>query len=248
MPDERHGLADEEQPVVAVPEHAKSVPVVEPSRVEERRTGHDASPDAGRRREVARGDAVRDGGFPVKVREVPVKVGTAVARVLDHRREPSRLGLEDLDLPVGSIAGVGQERPALGRVGSLAQPRSVALSGGIVLEKLADLGEGETSIVTKVPDEPQSVEVGRVVEAVVAFGARRRFEQPDLLVVADRAGRQTGLGCDLVDAQESRIDGFGRAGRLCHWARKRYHKVHVHVKVRNRAVNAAAGVSPLHAG
>ena len=54
----------------------------------------------------------------------------------------------------------------------------------------------------------EPIEIRGVVQAVVAVRARRRLEQADLLVVADRAGRQAGLGRDLVDPEET---GFGLA-------------------------------------
>ena len=55
----------------------------------------------------------------------------------------------------------------------------------------------------------EPVEIRGVVQAVVAFGTGGRFEQPHLLVVADRARRQAGLGGDLVDPEEA----LGRGGR-----------------------------------
>ena len=88
------------------------------------------------------------------------------------------------------------------RIGRLAEALAVPFAGGLVLEQLADLGQREPGVVAQAADELEPVEVGRVVQPVVAFGAGGRLEQPDLLVVADRAGRQAGLGRDLVDPQE----------------------------------------------
>ena len=44
-----------------------------------------------------------------------------------------------------------------------------------------------------------------VVQAVRALRSGRRLEQPDLLVVADRPGRQAGLGGDLLDLEEGGV-------------------------------------------
>ena len=74
----------------------------------------------------------------------------------------------------------------------------------------------------------QALEVRRVEQAVGAVGAGGRLEQPDLLVVADRARRQAGLGGDLLDAQEARLDG--RRGTSV--TGQRYHNLDVDVKVR----------------
>ena len=52
-------------------------------------------------------------------------------------------------------------------------------------------------------DEPEALEVGLVEQPVGAVGAGGRLEQPELLVVADRARRQAGLGGDLLDPQEA---------------------------------------------
>ena len=108
---------------------------------------------------------------------------------------------------------------SLGRVGRVGQALAVALARRLVLEQLADLGEREPGVVAQALDEPQPLEVGRVVQAVVAVGARGRLEQPDLLVVADRAGRQADLGRDLLDPEESRLGG-GRGGAGGHSTRQ----------------------------
>ena len=107
-----------------------------------------------------------------------------------------------------------QERPALVGIAGLAEALAVALARGVVLEQLADLGEREAGVVAQAPDELQPVEVGGVVQAVVAVRASGRLEQADLLVVADRAGRQAGLGRDLVDAQEAGLGVAVSAGRV----------------------------------
>ena len=115
-----------------------------------------------------------------------------------------------------------EERPALVAIAGLAEALAVALARGVVLEQLADLREREPGVVAQAPDELQPIEIRGVVQAVVAVRAGGRREQADLLVVADRAGRQAGLGRDLVDAQEARLGvavrrGQGRLGGG--WAR-----------------------------
>ena len=79
----------------------------------------------------------------------------------------------------------------------------------------------------------QAVDVVGVVEAVVAVRAGGRLEQPDLLVVADRAGRQADLCGDLLDPQELRWglggDAVSGAVRVC--TRPFYANIDVNVKV-----------------
>ena len=81
---------------------------------------------------------------------------------------------------------------------------AVAFARGLVLEQLADLGEREAGVVAEALDEAQPFEVAGVEEAVVAVGSGGRLQQPELLVVADRAGRQADFGRDLLDAEEAR--------------------------------------------
>ena len=124
------------------------------------------------------------------------------------------LCLEDRDLVVDPGARVQDERAPLVRVAGRLEALAIALAGVLVLEQLADLGEREAGVVAQAPDEPQALEVRGVVQAIVAVGARGRLEQTDLLVVADRAGRQAGLGGDLLDPQQRRIPGVSvAAGR-----------------------------------
>ncbi len=106
-----------------------------------------------------------------------------------------------------------QERPALVGIAGLAEALAVALAGGVVLEQLADLGEREPGVVAQAADELQPIEIRGVVQPVVAVRAGGRLEQADLLVVADRAGRQAGLGRDLVDPQQARFGLAGSGGR-----------------------------------
>ena len=89
------------------------------------------------------------------------------------------------------------------------------VAGLLVLEQLADLGEREPGVVAQAADEPQAVEVLAVVQAVGAVRPGGGREQPQLLVVADRAWRQAGLRGDLLDAQEVGRGG-GVEGRIGH--------------------------------
>ena len=133
--------------------------------------------------------------------------------VVDHRVEAGGLGLEQ------SRSGARRGRAPRGgsarrSAGSLvvAEALAIALAGGLVLEQLADLGQREPGVVAQAADEPQALEVGGVEQPVVAVGPGRGLEQPDLLVVADRASRQAGLGGDLLDPEQSGgIAGCGGA-------------------------------------
>ena len=116
--------------------------------------------------------------------------------------------LEEGDLALDPRLGLGEVYAALGGIRGVCQPLAVAHAGRLVLEHLADLGEREAGVVAEALDDPQTVDVGWVVEAVVAVGAGRRGQEAHLLVVADRAGRQAELRRDLVDAQEA----HGRGG------------------------------------
>ena len=76
-----------------------------------------------------------------------------------------------------------------------------ALAGRFVLERLGDLRQREAGAVAQALDEPQPLEVRLVVQAVVALGARGGHEQPRLLVVAHRTGRQAHVGGGFLDAR-----------------------------------------------
>ena len=136
-------------------------------------------------------------------------VDEARLRLVDHRCQAGGLGLEQRDLALDPLLRLEQVDPALARVGGLAQPFTVPFASRLVLQELADLGQREPGVVAQAADEGQPVEVRGVVQAVVALGTGGRFEQPHLLVVADGAGRQAGLGGDLVDPEET----LGRGGR-----------------------------------
>ena len=73
--------------------------------------------------------------------------------LVDHRREPGGLGLEDLDLAVDPLPSVEQERAPLVRIAGLPEPLAVALARGLVLEQLADLREREARVVAQAADE-----------------------------------------------------------------------------------------------
>ena len=115
--------------------------------------------------------------------------------------------------PIHPVAGIDDQRAALIRVLGGLEALAIALAGELVLEELADLGEGEPGVVAQALDEAQPLEVARVVQAVGAIGAGGRLEQADLLVIADRAGRQAGLGGDFLDLEEWCVDGGVARGR-----------------------------------
>ena len=208
-PDERDRLAGEEQPVVAVAEGAQ------PVRRARRRGLNVARPIIGRPGRAAR-------------RRLVVPRAPGRARRGGHRGAPdARRASSIIDASRAALvsrisicrstrsAGVEEQRAALVRIAGLAQAGAVALACRVVLEQLADLGEREAGVVAQAPDEPQAIEVRRVVQPVVALGSGGRLEQADLLVVADRAGRQAGLRGDLVDPQQGRVGvGLGGVGRF----------------------------------
>ena len=98
--------------------------------------------------------------------------------------------------------------PLIGIVG-LAEPLAVAFARGVVLEQLADLGEREPGVVAEAADEQQALEVGCVVEPVVAVGSGRRLEQADLLVVADaRVVRPVSAATSLIRRRRVRCSGW----------------------------------------
>ena len=165
------------------------------------------------------------GGLAVRMRrraavelgEVGVEVAAALARGLEHRPQAASASCEGRDLAVDAVARVLEERAPLGGVAGRPEALAIALAGGLVLEQLADLGQAEPGVVAQLLDEAQALQVGGVEEAVRAVGAGGRLEQPDLLVVADRPGRQAGLGRDLLDPEEgARVwsgSGYWRASR-----------------------------------
>ena len=166
------------------------------------------------RRGAAAGAAARDAG-----RGPPSSSARWASRCRRRARASSiiaasraRLRLERLDLALDPLAW-RRSRIARRSAGSpvVAEALAVALAGGLVLEQLADLGQREPGVVAQAADEAQALEVGGVVQAVVAVRPGGGLEQADLLVVADRPGRQAGLGGDLLDPQEGgvRREAFG---------------------------------------
>ena len=95
-----------------------------------------------------------------------IDVATARPGFLDHRRQPGGLGFERRDLAIHPIPGVKDQRASLIGVLRGLQALAVALAGELVLQELADLGEREPSVVTQALDEPESLEVARVVQTV----------------------------------------------------------------------------------
>ena len=197
--DERDGLPAEEQPKVAMPERATSPWCAgDASRRERGRAGHRPAP-AGRVGAVA-GVRIR---AAVEVGQVLVEVAASGAGVLDHRVEAGALRLERGDLTIDAGHGVAKQGSSLGLVTGRAEAQPVALAGRLVLEQLADLGQREAGVVAQAADEPQALEVGRVEQPIRPIGARGGLQEPDLFVVTDRAGRQAGLGGDVLDPQQS---------------------------------------------
>jgi hypothetical protein len=79
---------------------------------------------------------------------------------------------------------------------------------GFVLQELADLGEREPRVVAQLLDEPEALDVGRVVQPVVALTPRRGRQQTELFVLADRARGQPELRGNPLDAHEVGLGGL----------------------------------------
>ena len=88
-------------------------------------------------------------GAAVEVGEVLVEVAPPAAGVGDHRVEAGTLGDERLDLPIDPGGRVLEQGAPLGLVAGRAEPLSIALARGLVLEQLADLGEREPGVVAE---------------------------------------------------------------------------------------------------
>jgi hypothetical protein len=78
-----------------------------------------------------------------------------------------------------------------------------ALAGFFILEQSGDLGEGEAGVVAEALDKAEPLQIRLVVEAVVALGAGRGSEKPQLLVVAHGPRRQPDFGSRLMNAQQA---------------------------------------------
>src|SRR5690349_7597699 len=118
--------------------------------------------------------------------QVLVKMSSTLLRGVDHLGEADGLGFERLDLSLDPVPRVIDEGAPLRRVMRRSEALAIALAGRLVLEQLADLGKREARLVAQLFDGAQSLEIGRVVEAVGALGASGGLEETDLLVVADR--------------------------------------------------------------
>ena len=117
------------------------------------------------------------------------------------------LGFKRLDLAIDPGGRVLEQGASLGLVAGRPESQSIALARGLVLQQLADLGQREPGVVAQGADEAQALEVGRVEQAVGAIRPGGRLQEADLLVIADRAGRQAGLGCDILDPEEGGLGG-----------------------------------------
>ena len=132
------------------------------------------------------------------------QVAAALLGVGDHAIDPVGLALEPGDLAIEPLERVLQDGHPLVRVGRVLEPGAVALAGLLVDQELADLGQAEPGVVPEPADEAQALQVVVVEEAVRALGSGGRLEEPQLLVVANGAGRQADLGRDLRDPEEAR--------------------------------------------
>ena len=205
-PDERDRLAGEEQPVVAVAEGAGSL-------------------EGDRHRPARAARAVRGAdprpGRPWSMRgsgSTPASTSAMCTRRWSRR--PSASSIIDESRP--SLARRKSIwRSTRARASSTIARRSAAsvvvrnrarlrVARRLVFEELADLGKAEPGVVAEALDEAQPLDVVGVVLAIVAARPACRLEQPELFVVADRAGREPKLAGDLLDAEQR--DGIWPGG------------------------------------
>jgi hypothetical protein len=140
----------------------------------------------------------------VELGDVGEEVLAAALGLCDHLGQAVLLLLERLDLAVHPVEGVVHDRAPLARVARAPEAGPVAGPGGLVLEELADLGQAEARVVAQALDEPEPLDVVGVEQAVGTLRPGGRLEQSDLLVVADRPGRQAERRRDLLDPEERR--------------------------------------------
>ena len=140
--DQRESLADEEQPVVAMPERARS-PWMRASRRTAGASSGDHRPRLVERVVGQRGRSRR--GAP--------EVGAALVGLADHRLEPVDLGAQGVRSGGRSGRAVIDDRPALGRVVASRGNGPGSRPGGLVLEQLAELGQAEPGVVAEALDE-----------------------------------------------------------------------------------------------
>jgi hypothetical protein len=202
--DEGDRLAAEEQAVIAMPEWAAAF-------------AHATRLDRGTVRPViARVPGARDGDRArPRARQGARRGAVAIARRVDHLGEALCLGFEGLDLALDAGPRVIDECSPFGRVVRGAEPLPIAFAGGLVLQQLTDLRQREARLVAQLLDRAEALEIGRVVQAVRPLGPGSRLEQPDLFVVADRAGCQTGLGGHFLDLEQRSRGGRSGRGRGC---------------------------------
>ena len=188
--DQRHRLADEEQPVVAVPEGLAGLAPGEPSRREDRDTGHDRASRSGwgvGRPSISARWASRWTRRSRAASIIDRRRSALASRVAIWRSTRVRASSSIARRSVGSC--VARKRSRL---------RSRAASSSSSWPIWASEKPG---FVAQLLDVTEPVEVRVVVQPVGTAGAAGRLQQPDLFVVADGAGRQTGLGGDLLDLE-----------------------------------------------
>ncbi len=134
--------------------------------------------------------------------EVATQVGTPALRVIDHRGKTLALVFKRDDLAVHPLKRVTDDGGPLGRICGGSKAHAVSLARLVVFEQLANLREREACVVAKPCDEAEALQVVVVVQTVGTIGTRRRGKQPNLLVVADGAGRDPGQLCNLLNAEQ----------------------------------------------
>src|SRR6476660_4715613 len=137
----------------------------------------------------------------IELREMGIEMAAAVSRLREHLGQTSGRGLEDVDLSIDPGTRIEDQRTTLVRVATRAESFAVPLANRLILQQTPDLGKREPRVIAQTLDEAEAFEIGVVEQAVGAVRAGGRLEESDLLVIADRAGGQARLGCDLLDLE-----------------------------------------------
>ena len=149
----------------------------------------------------------------VEVVEVAREVGAPVLGLGDHRLEP--LDLAAQRRRPGGRRGRGRPRGSRAARRRRASARNVARLRARAASSSSSWpisASEKPGVVAQAADEPQALEVLGVVQAVGALRAGGGGEEAELLVVADRARRQAGVGRDLLDPQQARSARRRRRG------------------------------------
>jgi hypothetical protein len=122
----------------------------------------------------------------VQLGEVILEVRPASVRFGNHRLEPIDLRPQGADLAVDAAHRIFEDRPSFGLIGRRTKAAPVADPGEIILEELTDLREAEAGVVAESLDEPQPLEIVRVVKPVSAATSWMRRRSGSMVGGASR--------------------------------------------------------------